>query len=96
MNSLTNLATVWTLSSKTMAVTCITDKIVFNGVVNDEPGLTNGEMSFFLDESRFCLQHQEPRSLVRIDGTWGSARYISGVLPHVALFVIRVMRNLTF
>ncbi|GFV34841.1 transposable element Tc1 transposase [Trichonephila clavipes] len=44
---------------------CITDRSLFNGVINDKPGHTNGETSYFqMCESRFCLQHQEGRTRV--------------------------------
>ncbi|GFW54341.1 hypothetical protein TNCV_3703011 [Trichonephila clavipes] len=39
----------------------MTNGSVFNAVIKDEPRRKNGETSFFLDESRFCLQHQDGR-----------------------------------
>ncbi|GFX43592.1 transposable element Tcb1 transposase [Trichonephila clavipes] len=88
------------------------DKSVFNGVINDEPGCTNGETSFFQmnPSSVYSIKmvaawgthiesvHSSSAywSLVRIDSTLNSAGYISGVLRSVALPFIRAQRNPMF
>ncbi|GFV22810.1 hypothetical protein TNCV_2090081 [Trichonephila clavipes] len=63
-NSPTTFSAAWTLSSETMPAATLdaaSDRSVFNGRINGEPGRTNRKTSFFSDESRFCLQHQDGR-----------------------------------
>ncbi|GFX03845.1 hypothetical protein TNCV_2114171 [Trichonephila clavipes] len=40
-----------------------TNRNVFNDVIKDEHGRQNGE-TFFSDESWFCSQHQDGRTLI--------------------------------
>ncbi|GFX43441.1 transposable element Tcb1 transposase [Trichonephila clavipes] len=51
---------------------------IFNGVINDKPRRTYGEISFFADKSRFCLQHQ-----------YGTIRVFRHLSEHILAACIR-------
>ncbi|GFU63777.1 odorant receptor [Trichonephila clavipes] len=80
---------------------CITDRSVFNGVINVKTGRTNGETSFAQNDSKFCLQHQDGR--IRVSKHRGERTLAArirhrhtGLLPDVTVWVCYWMHVYTY